>query len=416
MFTLHTAFALPRGFGKVWQEVDLSQKTLSQIRAEYEQVHLHVYHSVYQRIERMAFEQVMALSDNHTHTIAQFFALNGNKTIPTKRTLASLKKGTVIYRDAFQAGYTIEAINRLYGTRNVHYRENATDAWLSKPGVDYRKFAKNCLVAVNGYFHICDADDEGVYVKDAYVTCEYSGRNEVGIVNLEHVSSFECMPVTDAMIAAGDERTPMGDKMYLKIPDSKKDKLVALVAGGYLYFLDQECFYRVSDTVFCFEIRNTGFLDRFFLSEQVIDMSSLGLERAGRNNVQLSREQLLSEPVLRKFMKLSQTFLIFFDNPYIQKEKISVQTDTFPGMYLSVQEPNLPLFHRKGELGVYWRVQDTDLWEMRVKDNTYPNYLHHTTPDAMVPNPADNCIPHNTVRYSHAYFLKLSTSTLVFGQ
>lgn len=68
------------------------------------------------------------------------------------------------------------------------------------------------------------------------------------------------------------------------------------------------------------------------------------------------------------------------------------------------------------EQNVYWRVQDDLLWEMRVKSNAYQNYLHHTTSAEFAPNPADNAIPHNTVRLSHAHFLKISTSTIVLGQ
>lgn len=416
MYTLHTAFALTKGLGNGWQQVDLSQKTIADIRSEFDEVHLHVQHEHLSGIRRMDFSEITNRTSNYSQTIAQFFANNGNATIPTSTELASLKTGVVVFRDAFQAGYAIEPINRIYGTRNIHNRENATDAWLTKPQVDYYHFAKNCLVAINGFFHIVDADADGIYVKDAYTTCIHAGRNEVGIVNLEGVSSFECMPITESMVHSGDEQTPIGDKLYLKIPESKKDKLVGLVAGGYLYLLDQESFYRTSDTTFCFEIRNVALLDRFFASEHVLDLSSLELERAGRNNAQLSRQELFSEEVLKRYMTLSQSFLVFFDNPYITKERLIVQTDTFPGMYTCTDAPNLPLFHRKGELGVYWRMQDTDMWEMRVKDNQYPNYLHHTTPDSLVPNPADNCVPHNTVRLSHAYFLKLSSSTLVFGQ
>lgn len=414
MYTLHSAYALSRELGILWKQVDLRNRTIASIRSEFSDIELQVENTLLPGLRRLKFSDLIRLEPDANTTIPAFFASLGNRAIRTTVETLQLKTGEIKFIDAFQANYHVERINRIYGTRNIHFREDATDAWMSKSGVDYRHFARNCLVAINGFFHIVDADDDGVYVKDAYTTCNKSGRNEIGIINFENVSSFDCLPITDDMISDSGQTAPIGDKMYIKIPEDKKDKLTALVAGGYLYLLDQDSFYRVSDNVFCFEIRNVDFLDRFFASEKVIDMESLGLERNGRNEMQLSRQELFSEEVLRKFMALSQTFLVFFDNPHMQKERIPVHTDTLPGMYLSTKAPTLPLFHRKGELGIYWKMQDTDLWEMRVRDNSYPNYLHHTTLASLAPNPADNCIPHNTHRLSHAYFLKLSTSSLEF--
>lgn len=416
MYKLITAFALPQGIGKGWSEVDLSQKTITQIRSEFAQVHLHVTHTSLAGTMRMELQEILENTMDHDQTIPSFFANNGKATRRTYKNLVTLRTGEVIYRDAFQAGYDIEPTNRLYGINNVNNTLDAVDAIMRKNGVDPYEFQKNCLVAINGLFHVVDADADGIYVKDAYKTCLHSQRNEVGIVNFKDVSSFTYMPITASMLKREGEQTGMGDKVYITIPEKHKNKLVALVAGGYFHLLDLDSFYRVSDTVFCYEIRNIDFLDRFFESEQIIDLSSLGLERAGRNKMQLSREQLFSDEVITKWMTISQSFLIFFDNPYISKERLHVETDTFPGMYLSVEEPTFPLFHLKGSLGVYWRVQDDMLWEMRVKNNAYQNYLHHTTSAEFAPNPADNAIPHNTVRLSHAHFLKISTSTIVLGQ
>lgn len=416
MYKLQTAFALPQGFGKGWSQLDLSNLTIAEIRNAYAEVQLHVTHTYLLGTMRMEFSEILVNTMDHGQTIGSFFANNGNNTLKTFKDLVSLRTGEVVYCDAYQAGYSIEPTNRIYSINNVNNVDEATDAVMNKKGVDPYDFQKHCMVAINGLFHIVDADADGIYVKNAYTTCLHSHRNEVGIVNFKDVSAIEYMPLTASMLEREGDMAGMGVKTYITIPESKKNKLVALVAGGYLHLLDADSFYRISDTVFCLEVRNIDFLDRFFESEEIIDLSALGLDRNGRNKKQLSREQLYSDEVITKWLTISQSFLVFFDNPYISKERVHVQTDTFPGMYLSVKKPTLPLFHLKGSLGVYWRQEDVDLWEMRVNGNKYVNYLHHTTPIENAPNPADNAIPHNTVRLSHAHFLKISTSTIVLGQ
>lgn len=412
MYNFITAFVKEKSNNKAWLEMDLLQVTLYDMQNNYSDIHIHVT-TTHQPdvVRRINWADIRGSVTEVLITLETFFIRNANKTLKTYATLASIENGVVKYADAFQAGYDVQVINRAYAVGNVNSTTDAQDVYMRKASVDPLDFKNHCLVTVNDLLHFVDADSENIYITDAMKTCQLSGRNEIGIINLKKVSKITCTPITAAMLSGESAtRNKFGEKFYIKLPAFAKGKLVGISLGGYLHLLNPKVFYSVSDTHYCFDVRNIELVDRILESEDIIDMSGLGLERAGKNLKQLSKEQLYSNEVITKYATLSQSFLIVFDNPELIKETIALQETKLPGMYIHPQLPTLPVVYKKGMLASYKFEIDQDKFAIRTHRGFYHHYLMHTTTKAV--NPADNRVPHDPRKTSHAYFLKLSTTRL----
>lgn len=412
MYNLITAFVKEKANSKAWTEADLADVVLFDMQDRYSDVHLHVTTTQAPAVvRRINWADIRGSITDLTATLEEHFLRNGNKTLKTYATLASIESGEVRYADVLQADYKVDIINRNYAVGNANATIDANDVYLHKPGVDPIDFKDHCLVVVNDLLHFVDADTNYIYVTDAMKTCRLSGRNELGIINFKNIGKITCHPITEAMLSGESAtRNKLGEKFYIKLPTSAKGKLVGISLGGYFHLLNSKVFYPISDTYYCFDVRNIELVDRIFESEDIIDLSSLGLERAGRNDKQLSKEQLYSNEVIKKYATLSQSFLIVFDNPEVIKEMVAIQESALPGMYVTPTMPRLPIFYKKGMLASYRMEQDLGAFAIRTHRGFYNHYMMHTTTTAT--NPADNRVPHDPRKRSHAYFLKLSTTKL----
>lgn len=412
MYNLITAIVKEKSGSKAWLEVDLSNVTLYDMQNTYEQIHMHVTTTLQPTIKRrINWADIRGSVTDLLVTVQEFFIRNGSKTLKTYATLASIETGVIRYADAFQAGYDVQIINRNYAAGNVNSATDANDVYMTKPGVSATDFKNYCLATVNDLLHFVDADTNYVYVTDAMKSCRIAGRNEIGIINFKDVSKITCYPITAAMISGESAtRNKLGEKFYVKLPTAAKGKLVGISLGGYFHLLNPKVFYSISDTHYCFDVRNIELEDRIFESQGIIDLSSLGLERAGRNKMQLSREQLHSNEVILKYATLPQSFLVVFDNPELTKETIAINETKLPGLFTCAARPTMPILYKKGMLASYRFEEDAGVYAIRTHRGFYYHYLMHTTTKAI--NPADNCVPHDPRKTSHAYFWKLSTTRL----
>lgn len=413
MYQLVSAIAQLQAAGNAWAEVDLSAMTLAQIDSTYSEAYMRVSSPFWAKDRTMLFNTVTKGYGQRNQTIAQFFAAQGNNTLPSEDGLASIAKGQIKYADAFWAGYKLERGKYLQSPTTIPPADDADCLIMSKDGVDARVFHKNCLVSINGLIHRVDADSQYVYVIDAGKSNYHSRRNEVGVINFLDVGELTCVSITPDMLFKTHPDQPFANQVFIKSPVSAKGKTAALVMGGYLFLLDNLSFFRTADDVFCLDTQTVALLDRFFESRSLIDLSSLGLEYNGAHDAQISREQLFSDEVLTKWLTLSQSFLVFIDSPCIEVEREQLARTQIAKQYLTYEEPKLPLLTGFGLLTPYWTQEDDNVFSVTVGDNVYHHRLFHTTPAALATMPADNRIPYHRESYSYAHFLNILSEKVV---
>lgn len=413
MYQLISALAKFKTPGSPWLRVDVSATKLADIYSTYEEVYFEVSSPYWSKNQTILASEIRPRITLMSQTLPEFFESIGNDTLPSIDGIASIKKGEVIYADAYWAGYELQ---RAKYTRNPAYIPDPSEAdclVLRKPGVDPDDFLKYCLTTVNGLFHRVDSDGAVNYVIDAFTSVRTARRHEVGIVNFKGIGELQCVTITPEMVHRRDPNQPLANQLYIQSPVSTKNKTVALVMGGYLHLLDNFTFCRVGEDIFCLETQSLPLIERFYESEKLIDLSSLNLERRGKNEAQVSREQLTSDEVLTKWMTLSQSFLVLIDNDVVNVEREQVETGSTWGMYVVPKEPRRPLISNYGSFLTYVKAVDDGMWTLTVGNNVMNNLLVNTAEDFNSPYPADNRIPHNREEISRAHFLHIYTDNIV---
>ncbi|BAW19045.1 putative virion structural protein [Ralstonia phage RP12] len=413
MYQLVSAIAQLMAAGTAWAEVDLSTLTLSQIDSAYSDVYLRVSNPFWTSDRTMRFGEITSGYVQRDQTLAQFFAAQGNNTLPSTNGIASIAKGSIKYADAYWAGYQLERGRYLQSPTTIPQPDEADCLIMSKPGVDARVFHKNCLVSINGLIHRVDADSQYIYVIDAGKSNYLSRRNEVGIINFQDIGELTCVTITADMLFRAHSDQPFANQIFIKSPVEAQGKTVALVMGGYLFLLDGLSFFRTADDIFCLDTQSVPLLDRFYESRALIDMSNLGLEYNGAHDAQISRDQLYSDAVLTNWLTMSQSFLVLIDSPKVVVERQQLAPTQIAKQYLAFDEPSLPLVGGFGLLWPYWVQEDDGVFSVTVGDNIYHHRLFHTTPASQATMPADNRIPYNRESYSYAHFLDVQSEKVV---
>ena len=413
MYTVVSAIAQLHAPGSPFVGVNLDAATLSEIDNAYSEVYLHVRNPFWTEDRTMQFREITSGYAMRSHTLAEFFTAKGSETLPSTVGTPNIVKGQIKYADAYYAGYQLDRCNYNSSAATIPPPDDSDTLVMSKPGVDGRVFHKNCLVSINGLLHRVDADSEKIYVLDAGRSNYHSKRNEVGIINFENIGELECHSITPEMLFRMHPNQPFANQVFIKAPVVHEHKTAALVMGGYLFLLDNLTFFRTGVDVFCLDIQSVALLDRFYESRKLIDLSVLGLDYNGKNQIQISKEQLFSDEVITKWLTMSQSFLVFIDSPNITVDRRQLEPTQIAKQYLTYKTPTLPLVGGFGLLQPYWVQEDDNVFSITVGDNIRPHHLFHTTPAAQSPMPADNRIPYNRESYSRTHFLDIQSEKVV---
>ncbi len=401
--------------GSPWMNLDLTGLSMSQIYALYDEAYIVLQSAAWSPAQRcVKLADLRPFITDYSKTLLQLLEQIGNRTIPSQVKLPKIKWAKVKTSDAFWSGYKLKRA-KYSQNPEIEVSPHEADCFvMQKPEVDPRDFYKYCLVTINGLIHRTDADSRWIYVIDAQKSSLHSGRNEVGIINFKAVGGLELISITPSMVHRRFANQPMKNQLYIKAPKPATNKTVALVFGGYLYLLDSLVFSRVADDIFMFDTQSAPMLERYYESSELMDMKALGLTTAGAHNKQIIKEQLLSDEVLKKWISMSQSFLVYIDNDCLEVKRELLARSYTHGQYVAYKEPTNPLVIGYGLMPSYWKTPDEGQWAINVTENLRDNYLFATVPAAKIISPADNREPMRPIEISKAQLLEISSTLLYF--
>lgn len=409
MYQFVSAVAKLRAVGSRWVEVDLSSLAMSTIYETYKTVYAVLSNPFYSTQRCLNLEDIRQKYQGSSLTFVQMLAEYEDNALPTTANLPNIKTKFGIYSDLFQARYKIEPISP-----DAHPSSGlplSDRNWLSltRADTDYALFFKSCLIAINGLFHLTDADSSRVYVVDGAKSARYSGKATAAAVSFREVGDLSFLPITASMIYRGHPDVPMSDRMYVKTGVVHSDKTAMLVLGGYLHVLDQESFYRFNDDTFIINFKNIPLKDRYFDSRDLIDLSSLNLSNAPGNADEIDKDELYSDTSLTAYATLSQSFLVFVDNPEMFVETLSIQQSHSLQGCISYIAPHWPMTSETGKLINYWRVHEDGQWSCTFEDGYRNNYNFNDTPLANLQGIDNHRIPYDPVTYPNLKFLRIGS-------
>lgn len=340
-----------------WTEANLANEPIGSLSANYGDIYLYVQYPGAGTgvVKALRWSNVSTLLNgvNTMLTVQQWLTSLGNKTLPFDKELPNEKVRLVKYAQAWHCGYNIQAC-----ATNGHIDQDISsfykeDLILTHPQFKPQTVRDNCLISVNGYFHLTDWTDAGVRIIGGNTTVRRTNDNQVGLYSFETIGKIKYVPITDKMIIPSNSDTPLWDTTYLTLPAGTdiKNKTVLLVTGGYLNVLS-DVYERINENTWRLSFGRMMFLNRYLRSVKELDLSSLGLETVDENESLFNAQQLKEDSVIRAYLKLSQSFFVIVDSPSLFQSFEPVQYLNEPGRFINGTHEQLPL------VGAYGRMLD----------------------------------------------------------
>jgi len=416
MYELVTAFVKENKSFSQWEEKAIGEELLMDIFSTYKACVIVLTHPLLDAPVSLDLESIRASTVGSSVTLNQFLIENGNTTLPTQTTIPSIKERYVKYNDAVRAGYKVYLTD---GSASIddQTREGKTDIKLMKSGIDFEYFYHRVLVSINGFIHRTDFDVNGAYVRDCVASLETSGCDTIGLISFDEVARLDYLSITEEMIYKRNPEAAFKDRIDIKFPYDVSDKSIGLVLGGYLHLVDQTLFTRTGPDTITIKFDRFNFINRYFESKQFLNLDSLGLSTSPDNPDFLNITELLSDEVIKRYLMLSQSFIILIDSmdmasrkEYVYRNGKGLQT------YGSGTLPDKPLFMGRGMIGNYWsKPEFGGQYSLSVVGNRMDNFLYQNTPiDKLdnIDNATKGAFPGWQYRAAPAYMLNISTRTI----
>ena len=405
MYTLISAIGEPRGGDSRWAAVEIGNMPLATIFSTYSNVFAVLSNNFLDHNVSLSLADIREAHGASSATFNDFLAGLGNSALPTSDAIPELNTRYAKYADAFHAGYKVTPVHPTAAPDAELPPSERTWLRLTRRDTDYVLFKKSVLVVINGFIHQTDGDVNGVYVKEGNNSATLSRRAEIGLISFRELGQLTQVPITEEMLYKQKPEQRMRDRTFVNLGQDLTNKTVMLVLGGYLHLLDAKTFYRVGEQTVAIDFGNLPFYERYLESREVIDLSSLPIEKTNRNDSQVGVENFLSDEVITAYMTLSQSFFVILDNPFVFSSRLAVHEAHMPGMFISYQRPDYPMVAGYGRTMNYWYTYEDQQYSLTVTDSFKPNRVFNTVNAKAQQSIADSRLPNDPVRHSMGYFL-----------
>jgi hypothetical protein len=364
MYQLVSALVKPLGTNSRWRAMGIDNMPLSALFNDFSRVIAILSNPVLTHQVSLDMESFRADLGSSSLTFNGWLASQADLALPTSDSIPTINTRYAHFSDAVRSGFKITPTHPTIAPDSPLPVGDKTHVLLTRDGEDYELMYKHCLVNVNGFYHQTDYSTEGLYVTDGMKTCLKSGRNELGLLSFLSLGELSFMAITDDMIYTHRPEQQLRFNCYVKTGQDLSNKTVMLVLGGYLHLLDDRTFYRTGPGSFGIDFDQIPLIERYYESHKVIDFDSLNVETAPTNPDQVSVNSLYSDAVLRKYLQLSQSFLVVLDNTDIFTDRVELRQSPLIGVYTSMTSPIYPLLLGRGRHEVFWPRKEADRYSI----------------------------------------------------
>lgn len=410
MYSYVRALGLSRSIGSQWAAVDLEDSLVFDIFQNYTKVYLTLNHSVLDEDVFVDLDVLAPLYGNYGDTLSSLLVLIGNMTLATVPALPNTLVKYAKYSDAIRVGYKVNPCNV-----GAIYPDNYPQSGLMDLEVtralyktDMSLIHDYCLVSVNGYYHSTDANATSAYVYDGAKTLRKSKLNHLGIYSFLDIGKLTKIKIKAEDIKPVSVGSTLKDKINFSVEEDLDDKSYILILGGYMVLPQDGVFWRSGENGFTLDINRLSYIERLFESKPYIDLSDLELTPTTLGDNVYDADELTSDDVIRKYMTLSQSFLVLVDIPSLVSNKIYVRHSSLPGMFTAYQDPVYPLVVNYGKMAEYWKVHEDGHWSLTVQDSYLRNYVVSQQPVRSGQDINDHLLSNKPFYHSRGYLLELA--------
>lgn len=410
MYTFVKAIGLTRSTGAQWRQVDISSILVYDIFTSYTRVFLVLQNSFLSLEQNVDMDSLRLEYSSYPGTLQELLVQIGNRTLPTVTTLPDTQVGYVRYSDAVRSEYKIELTIAGQVLPEHYPKSELLDLKLTrqKYRTDMALVHDHCMVSVNGYYHRTDHADGAAYVYDGAVSMRKSKLNHVGILSFLDIGKLEKVSLAAPRIAPAVPGTKLSEKLVFSVDHDLEGKSFFLVLGGYLVMPGEGVFWQSSDHSFTLDLNRLPYVERLFESSKYLDLSSLDITPLPINAQAYNVPELFSDEVIKKYMTMSQSFLVIVDVARLVTNKIHVRKSNLPGVFTTYQDPSYPLIVNYGKAAEYWKVQEDGHWSMTVEDSFLRNYVLSEQPVQSKTTVTSQLRPDQPFTHSRGFLLEIA--------
>lgn len=411
MYTYVRALALSRSIGSQWTEMPLADILVFDIFQNYTKVYLVLSNPLLTEDVFVDMDTLRASYSSYNDTLNALLVLLNDTALPTVSTLPDTTVKFAKYSDAVRVGYKIKpcTAGQVFpdGYPTIEYKD--LEVTRNQYATNMQLIQDYCLVSVNGYYHWDESASGASYVYDGSITMRKSNLNHMGILSFYDIGKLTKVKLDPANIVPVTAGTDLKDKINFSVTHDLENKSYILVLGGYLCLPQEGVFWRSGQNGFTLDINRINYKERILESQQYIDLKALGLTQYPIGDNVISIDELLSDEVIKKYMTLSQSFLVIVDTPNLVSNKIHVRSSNLPGMFTCYQDPVYPLIVNYGKVAEYWKTEEAGQWSLSVQDSFLRNYVVSQQPVKSGQAITDNLLGNNPFYHSRGFFLELAS-------
>lgn len=410
MYAFKKAVCLGRTIGSQWHDVDLSNILVYDIFATYLKVYLSLSNPLIDGDIFVDLDTLRAEYSSYNDTLNNLLVELGDRSLATVEKLPTTDVKYAKYSDAYLSEYKVDITKIGVVTASNYPASELKDLVVTRPkyNTDMSLLHSHCLVSVNGFYHMTDTDGSKAYVYDGGTSMRKSGNNNLGILSFYDVGGLKKVKLDKSRIVSGGDGSTLKEKIYFTVDEELDGKCYILVLGGYLVIPEDGVFWRNSENGFALDLSKLPYMERIYESEGYLDLDGLGLSKQSINDKAINVAELWSDEVIKRYMTLSQSYLVIVDTPYIATKKLHIRHSNLPGMFTSSSDPVYPLCVGYGRTVEYWKVLEDDVWSVTVQDSFMRNYVLSWQSDSTLRNVTDQLVPNRPFWHSRGYMLEIA--------
>ncbi len=390
-----------------WIEKDVSGTVLRELFHDYRKVYLVLTNSMLTKPVSLDMDKVRGSLGNSLMTVKEWLVDNGNKALPTNEKLPALTNAFVRYYDMIQYGYKAKPVKISTAPDATLPLSEKTSLFITKPGVDLTNFDKRMMVCVNGYFHYIDSEKDGVWVWLAMQSQMISGLNLIGMLDFKEIGELRYEKITEDMLFHVGEGNPFSSQVGIKCKKPIEGTTPILVIGGFMHVLNDDVFYQYNDNSLVVNTNRLHLHERFQDSREYLNYETLPYTRSNTNPSMVVRDDFLSDENLKAYFTMPQSFIVFVNNQELYTAKEWIRTPPTPGLMISATKPELPLFHKTGQVINYWSRHQHGLWAITMADNQWSRRFFETNDFSRLNALMDSEQSQMPVLLSMGFFLRI---------
>lgn len=369
-----------------YRNIDITNQKLGYILNSYTDGYITLTHSqlrgtFYLTIENLRKAEVPFYFDQ---TFLNWLNIIYNLELPVIKEEPKYKTGTVLYSDAFKAGFSVNCIARNMEPNDNVPRSDQIDLFIDKSMPQKNKLFNSVLTTVSGFLHRNTPHSTGLAILGGGKTFMNTQLNTVGVLSFANCCRVQQLSIEEDMIEAYDITSPLIKRCLIKTNQPIINKKVLLSLGGY-FIHDAEVIKLINPEagLVLINTEKLDFLKLILGSVGQIDLDSLGIFSDDRivNYNKVRVEDVQSDNTIKRYLTLEQSFLILLECDDISFDYIPTVTTGLPSVYEYHKEPTYPLISSLNKLPEYWKYQEEESWVIKTTDDITKRYIYKTNID-----------------------------------